>query len=73
MTDDEIKAIRTIYDRGYTVTAANDIPNLIDEIVRLRAENTRLRADLAKLRESTTVLAVTVGGPSAFATTREKP
>lgn len=36
MTDDEIKAIRTIYDRGYTVTAANDIPKLLDEIERLR-------------------------------------
>lgn len=36
MTDDEIKAIRTIYDRGYTVTAANDIPKLLDEIARLR-------------------------------------
>ena len=43
MTDDEIKAIRTIYDRGYTVTAANDIPWLLDEIERLRAENKRLR------------------------------
>jgi hypothetical protein len=37
MTDDEIKAVRTIYDRGYTVTAANDIPALLDEIERLRA------------------------------------
>ena len=73
MTDDEIKVIRTIYDRGYTTAAANDIPKLLDEIARLRAENKRLHADLAKLRESTTVLAVTVGGPSAFATTREKP
>lgn len=36
MTDDELKAIRTIYDRGYTVTAANDIPMLLDEIERLR-------------------------------------
>lgn len=36
MTDDEIEAIRTIYDRGYTVTAANDIPKLLDEIKRLR-------------------------------------
>lgn len=43
MTDDEIKAIRTIYDRGYTTTAANDIPKLLDEIERLRAENLRLR------------------------------
>lgn len=37
MNEDEIRAIRTIYDRGYTVTAANDIPALIDEIWRLRA------------------------------------
>ena len=36
MTDDEIEAIHTIYDRGYTVTAANDIPKLLDEIKRLR-------------------------------------
>jgi len=43
VTDDEIKAIRTIYDRGYTTTAANDIPKLLDEIERLRAENARLR------------------------------
>ena len=43
MTDDELKAIRVVYDRGYTTTAANDIPKLLDEIVRLRAENARLR------------------------------
>lgn len=36
MTDDEIRATLTIYDRGYTVTAANDIPQLLDEIERLR-------------------------------------
>lgn len=36
MTADEIKAIRTIYVRGYTTTAANDIPKLLDEIERYR-------------------------------------
>lgn len=43
MTDDEIKAVRTIYNRGYTVTAANDIPALLDEIERLRGVVADLR------------------------------
>jgi hypothetical protein len=41
MTDDELKAIRAVYDRGYTTTAANDIPKLLDEIERLRKERER--------------------------------
>ena len=36
MTDEKIRAIRAIYDRGYTLAAANDIPWMLDEIVRLR-------------------------------------
>ena len=52
MTDDEIKAIRTIYDRGYTVTAANDIPALLDEIARLRVEADTMRNRIAVLREA---------------------
>lgn len=52
MTDDEIKAIRTIYDRGYTVTAANDIPALLDEIERLRAEAKRADEEATLLANS---------------------
>jgi len=52
VTDDEIKAIRTIYDRGYTVTAANDIPALLDEIARLRVEADTMRNRIAVLREA---------------------
>lgn len=36
MTEEELNAVRVVYERGYTVTAANDIPRLLDEIERLR-------------------------------------
>jgi hypothetical protein len=36
MTDDEIKEIRALYDRGYTTTVVDDIPWMLDEIERLR-------------------------------------
>jgi len=52
---------------------ANKEKRHAEEKQHLRDQLHEAHADLAKLRESTTVLAVTVGGPSAFATTREKP
>lgn len=52
MTDDEIRAIRSLYDRGYTTTAANDIPKLLDEIERLRAEAERADEEATTLANS---------------------
>lgn len=52
MTDEKIRAIRAIYDRGYTLAAANDIPWMLDEIVRLRAEAKRADEEATTLANS---------------------